>query len=139
MMGLAGTRQLVLVLTGVALTCVAAPAGVALFWWAACHALRRFRPGATEWHPALLRPALSGSAISDPRLQARSNQTGLAPFVPHLAYLPLASRQRLDFAGALFVHFVKCPLASRHGAASAGADPVIKPTADNAMTNLRIS
>ena len=67
------------------------------------------------------------------------NQAGFAPFVPHFTYLPLASRQRVDFAGALFGHFVKCPFVSRHGAANAGADPAINPIADSAMMNLRIS
>jgi hypothetical protein len=86
----------------------------------------------------LFDPASVGAELTGPTLQAPSNYAGFAPFVPHLAYLPLASRQRLDFTGAGFVHFTKCPFASRHGAESAGAEPAISPITDNAMINLGI-
>ena len=70
--------------------------------------------------------------------QARSDQAGLAPRVPHFANLPFESRQRVDFAGACLVHFVNLPFASRHGAAIEGAEPAIKPSADRPMINFRI-
>ena len=55
-------------------------------------------------------------------MRAAWHYIGFAPGVPHLANLPLAALQRVVFAGAVVAHLMNFPLASRHGAASAGVD-----------------
>lgn len=56
---------------------------------------------------------------------------GFAPSVPHLANLPLAALQRTGLAGDFVGHLMNFPLASRHGAASAGVDSIAIEAAAN--------
>jgi hypothetical protein len=64
------------------------------------------------------------------------DQARFAPGVPHLTNLPFASLQRaVGFLG----HFTNFPFASRHGVATAEAEPNTRLTADSARMSLRIS
>ena len=54
--------------------------------------------------------------------RASWHHIGFAPGVPHLANLPFAFLQRTGFGCAAAAHLMNLPLASRHGAASAGVD-----------------
>lgn len=58
--------------------------------------------------PATGRPGRAGHLI------------GFAPGVPHFANFPFAALQRVVAGAALSGHLMNLPLASRHGAASAG-------------------
>ena len=64
-----------------------------------------------------------------------SAYAGFAPGVPHFAYLPFASRQRVGFCGAcLVLHLTNLPFASRQGAAASdGVEAASRPIADSAM------
>jgi hypothetical protein len=64
---------------------------------------------------------------------------GLAPGVPHLANLPLASLHRFGAAGFLSGHLVNLPLASRHWFAAIAGLTAIKLSEVKAIIHLRIA
>lgn len=88
-------------------------------------------------------PEAMGSGKAPPRNPPGQSHhfTGFAPGVPHLANLPFAALQRVA-AGAVFSgHLTNLPLASRHGAASAGVESraaAVSAAANSFMSNLSI-
>lgn len=85
--------------------------------------------------PLSIRQLISLAGAVNPTIQGY--WASLAPGVPHLANLPLASLQRVGLA-ALAGHLTNLPLLSRHGAAANDAELAMSPRADKAMMMMRM-